>query len=48
MVFVGETRENAEKGALQEAWRRVVQKNLNKPYLLERLEKELENHIEGG
>ena len=26
LVFVGETRENAEKGALQEAWRRVVQK----------------------
>ena len=46
LVFVGETRKNVEKGALQEAWRRVVQKaahvatlreSLNKPYLLERL-----------
>ena len=26
LVFVGETWENVEKGALQEAWRRVVQK----------------------
>ena len=26
LVFVGETQENVEKGALQEAWIRVVQK----------------------